>query len=144
MKVDIQRMDEAYIQLMNLQQQLREVENRIREVQQFLDQQKLGSAAQTAAIRASLILQMDAVERRAEGTENLARVLRSARDHYKSCETTVRNTAEYNDRRKSGSVIDYLDMDKGIQIKLVPLLREREVIDRYIRPLMATGKKVTT
>ena len=135
MKVDIQRMDDAYIQMKDLQHQLFTVENRIQKVMHVLEQQSLDSEVQTAEVIAFLASQRENLERRADNVGQLAQALQSAGDQYRRCEAEVGKESEHPADTRSRSVPDPFE-----GISFVPRWREKEIIHQYIMPLLAAGK----
>lgn len=135
MKVDIQRMDDAYIQMKDLQHQLFTVENRIQKVMHVLEQQSLDSEVQTAEVIAFLASQRENLERRADNVRQLAQALQSAGDQYRRCEAEVGKESEHPADTRSRSVPDPFE-----GISFVPRWREKEIIHQYIMPLLAAGK----
>lgn len=138
MKVDIQRMDDAYIQMKDLQHQLFTVENRIQKVMHVLEQQSLDSEVQTAEVIAFLASQRENLERRADNVGQLAQALQSAGDQYRRCEAEVGKESEHPADTRSRSVPDPFE-----GISFVPRWREKEIIHQYIMPLLAAGKDRT-
>ena len=138
MKVDIQRMDDAYIQMKALQRQLSAVENRIQKVMHVLAQQSLGGEAQTAEVIAFLASQRESLDRRAESVRQLAQALQSACDQYRQCEAEAGRESEHPADTWSRSVADPFE-----GISFVQPRREKEIIHQYIMPLLAAGKDRT-
>ena len=138
MKVDLQRMDDAYIQMRDLQRQLSAVENRIQKVMHVLAQQSLGGEEQTAEVIAFLASQRESLERRAESVRQLAQALQSAGDQYRRCEAEAGKESEHPADTRSQSVPDPFE-----GISFVPRWREKEIIHQYIMPLLAVGKDRT-
>ena len=138
MKVDIQRMDDAYIQMKDLQHQLFTVENRIQKVMHVLEQQSLDSEVQTAEVIAFLASQRENLERRADNVRQLAQALQSAGDQYRRCEAEVGKESENPADTRSRSVPEPFE-----GISFVPRWREKEIIHQYIMPLLAAGKDRT-
>ncbi len=141
MKVDIERMEEVHIRLMELQRRIRETERIMEDARRSLNQQQIGGPVETAAINASLTAQVKAVERRAEGLERLAKVLRSAADQYHHCEEEAMGAAANDYGFIRGAILKPV-IDGWPRPTPVPLPREKEIIRQLIMPLVA-GRKET-
>lgn len=135
MRVDTQRMDEAIDQLLQLERQLAVVESKIQSALYVLLDQELGGAKQP--IVRSLNDQIDAMERRELGTRQLAMVLRSARDQYQHGEKKAQDEAFLPYR----AVVERVTSDIIDKIRFISRGEEKDTIEKYIMPLIATGKR---
>lgn len=141
MKADTNKLMEARSMLNYLRERLRYNENRIQQVQRNLSQLQFGSAANTAAILASLTAQRNVLNSRIESMKQMILVLESAVNQYDRCEGQI---------KLASFIAKVAPVFRRYEIttpkNLDPLIArglELETIERYIRPLMA-GKKGTT
>ena len=139
MKVDIQRMDDAYIRLMGVHQKLLSIEADVQTVMQRLACQNLGNVSENAIINA-LNNQIRVLEHRQEGIRQLAQTLESVSERYRQCEERLEVQAQNEASLIYGRISD----DDIRRLMLIQPIKEKEVIDRYIRPLIAEVERGTT
>lgn len=138
MKFDSRGMEEAYLQMRNLQQQIEQVQDQVREILTALSRQHFGEQA-SKAIENMLVPRVGSLERRAQSAQLLADCLRQIRDDYMECERTAKDNAGQDFSAGSGT-----GEWKPPQWEPIPIGVEQGITDQYIMPLIAKGRKGIT
>ena len=144
MKVDSAKIAEAHDKMTILLAKCEQIEEQIKQVQYRLRELEFGSRATTASMDASLRSQRRTIGERVDGLGRLRNVLQFAENEYRRCEGEIeKNVQTPGNQRGQNSVADLFVSNKEKYNKtefIVPDIVESELIDRYIRPLIA-GKK---
>lgn len=136
MKVDIQSLDSAHEKLGELLRRIEVVAHRTSEAERVLGQYRIGSMRTTDQITNNLNSQIRAMEENAYVFLQLSQVLQNALEEYEQCEDQIRWLAGTGAVvMAAGSAREILD-----QIGFVQPIMEKEMINQYIMPLIATGK----
>lgn len=136
MKVDLQILGSAYLKLRELEQRLEEIDRQIYQTGRYLAQCGVGGRASTDRISDSLNCRIAELKRYGHSTAELGYILKMAVEEYNSCE-------KRNQMQVSGNAVIWYTKSYKDQLDELPVvlpLKEKEIIDQYIMPLITIGR----